>query len=77
MSNVIEFTGTQVRLTKSPRDDGFLSGYAAAIADVRRNGGFIDAEVALNGSGLELCDFEAANVEEYDLEELVEIYKEM
>lgn len=77
MGNVLEFTGAQVRRTQNPEDNGFLIGYAAAIADVRRHGSFAVAELALQSTGFDLCDFEAVNVDEDDMDELEAIYEEM
>lgn len=74
-NNVFQFTGTQVRQTQNPEDNGFLIGYAAAIADIWRNDGTNHAEEVLNGSGITLEEFKQAGVEEYDLDALEEIYE--
>ena len=78
MGAVLAFTGKRYR--DVPDDDlernGFLLGYAAAIADVYRNSGQDYASEILLESGMTLEEFEDAGIEDYDLKTITKIYKQ-
>lgn len=55
-----------------PDQGTWLAGYAAGLADAKRGGA--DIESLLSESGLTLQEFQDAGADEYDLEELKEIF---
>ncbi len=56
---------------------GFIAGYGAAIADLRRAGNDADAHHLLEQSGLTAHDFIQAGLDDCDLQELKEMYREV
>lgn len=70
MANILKFPTNH---HGQNNDGNWLAGYAAGIADARRNGA--DVETLLKESGLSIKDFIKAGADEYDIEDLKDLFE--